>query len=290
MKWRPGLHFRWRDVRSFVGFGSYQMAERSLNHFSANVDFFFIGRFLGPEILAVYVLAFQIVTMPLGRINPILNRVSFPIFSRIQNDNEALRRGYLTVMKILAFAVVPLLVGLAITAPLIVRIAFGSRWSDAIPLIQILTVLGIERALVNPSPFVLLAKGRADLAFTWEVVTTVVLTSVFWFVVEYGPHAIAWAYVGWSLVDFVIGVALVRITISLNSKEYLPVLLPPVTASMLMGVTVQMAYMLLARSGANDVVLLVFLVVLGAGVYGLLCRRYLRELWVLVTGRDPTVV
>jgi O-antigen/teichoic acid export membrane protein len=283
--WGPTLHFRWSDVKTYFSFGLYQMGERSLNLVSANADYLIIGRFLGPQILGIYMLAYQLVTIPHTRINPILTRIAFPVFARRQTDNAALRRGYLEMIKLLAYIVFPLMLGLAATAPLIVPVVFGAQWEPAVPLIQILAPVGMIKALLNPSGSILLAKGRPDIGFKWNALSVILDGSIFWLVVLHGVRAVAWSYVGLSIVHFIIGWLILHFIIDLNHREYMAVLLLPLAFSVLMGVTVYVSYLFLSGFIVNKHLLLACLLVLGMGVYSLvvlLKRKYFRELWVLV--------
>ena len=286
--WRPGLHLRWNDAKAYVAFGLYQMGERCLNYISANADYLIIGRFLGPETLGIYLLAYQLVTMPLARINPILTRVAFPIFAKKQADNTALRRGYLEMMKLLAHIVFPLLIGLATVAPVFVPVIFGVVWGPTIPLIQILALLGIIKTLINPIGSILLAKGRPDIAFKWNASGAVINTLVFWFFVRYGVRAVAWSWVGLSAVDCVVAVLILSYLIGLDYRDHVGALLAPLALSALMGTAVLVGYSFFSRFVTNKSILLACLIAVGVGVYSsvaLLRRNYLRELWMLLFNR-----
>jgi O-antigen/teichoic acid export membrane protein len=93
-RWTPKLRLRRRDLKGFVGFGLYQMGERTIYYWSSNIDYVLIGRFLGPEQLGLYTIAYQLVVMPVSRLAPVLTRVAFPVFAKRQHDDAALRRGF----------------------------------------------------------------------------------------------------------------------------------------------------------------------------------------------------
>ena len=135
---RPKLHFRWSDTRGYVSFGLYQMGERSVNQLASNLDYLIIGRVLGPAVLGPYSLAYQLVVMPIFKINPVLAGVAFPVFALRQRNLDALRRGFARMSGLLVFAVYPFLVGLIVLAPLVVPVFYGDRWAAAIPLVQVL--------------------------------------------------------------------------------------------------------------------------------------------------------
>lgn len=292
--WRPCLHFRRIDLKGYISFGLYQMGERSMNYFSANADYLFIGRFLGPKILGVYTLAYHLVVLPLIKINPILTRVAFPVFSKRQTDNAALRRGYLEMIKLLAFIAFPVLVGLAVVSPLFVQVIYGKGWEMAIPLIQILSFLGILKVLGNPLGSVILAKGRADIGFKCQILVVVMNTTAFWFTAQRGVFVLAQAWVVLCVFYFFLNKWILGRVIGLEWKEFLSVLISPTIRSILMGCITYSGYLILSNYGISKIISLVSLVILGIIVYGLFVllfeRRYFLDLLNLTFKRNQAAI
>lgn len=167
-EWRPGLRLKREDIKGYLGFGLFQMGERSINYFNTKVDQLLIGSLLGTEVLGYYSLAFDLVMLPIMRLNPIITRVAFPIFSKLQHDIERLKQGYLVALQILSLINFPIFFGLAMLAPWIVPILFGDGWLPSVILVQILSFIALLRSVANPLGSLLLAKGRADLGFYWN--------------------------------------------------------------------------------------------------------------------------
>jgi O-antigen/teichoic acid export membrane protein len=234
-RWRPKLRFKKEDIRGYVGFGLFQMGEKSINYFSANVDYLIIGRCLGADVLGVYTLAYQLVVVPLTKINPILTRVAFPIFAKIQNDTDLLQRGFLAISRMLAYISFPLLIGLGVTSPLIIPVCFGEKWMLCVPLIQVLVIVGMVKTLLNPTGAVYLAKGRADIGFYWNLFVALVNTLVFWVAVKYSVHYVAGSYAILCILYFIISRSILRRIIGLSWTSYLRVLYMPFIFSILMG-------------------------------------------------------
>ena len=101
-RWRPSLHLRWGDLHGFLSFGLYQVGERSIYYWAANIDYLLIGRYLGPEQLGVYTVAYNLVVIPVSKLNPVLSKVAFPVFAKRQTDAEALRRGFGELVELVA--------------------------------------------------------------------------------------------------------------------------------------------------------------------------------------------
>jgi lipopolysaccharide exporter len=168
-RFRPSLHFRRSDLKGYVGFGLFQMGERSMNYLAERLDQILIGPLLGTQALGFYNFALNLTAHPVSRINPILTKVAFPVFSKIQDDSTRLRRGYIKLLGILVTVNSPLLIGLAAVAPWAVPVVFGVKWVPSVILVQILSFVSLSRSIGNPIGTLQLAKGRADLGFWWNV-------------------------------------------------------------------------------------------------------------------------
>ena len=173
---RPHLHFSTQDLKRYISFGLYQMGEKTVNYFNSNLDYLLIGSLLGAKALGYYTLAYNLVLRPIQMINPAITRVAFPVFSKMQNDTDKLKRGYLKVLQLLSAVNFPMMAGLAVIAPIAVPVIFGEQWLPSIILIQILTVVGLLRSTGNPVGSLLLSKGRADLGFKWNL--TLMITQI----------------------------------------------------------------------------------------------------------------
>lgn len=208
--WRPSLHFAWGEVKSYVSFAAFQLGERLTNFLAANTDYILVGKLLGAAQLGVYSVAYQLVVLPLTKLNPVLNRVAFPVFAMRQDDDDALGRGYREVSKIIAYVTVPVLVLLAVSAPITVPLVMGEQWADAATLVRILAVLGLVRSLGNPAGSVLLTKAHADWAFYWNVGALVTNAAVLGTSVQLGivPMAVAFSVlsvVQWAVMQSIVG-------------------------------------------------------------------------------------
>ena len=265
--WRPQLCFRPKELDGFVSFGLFQMGERSINYLAANLDYVFIGRFLGAEALGIYSIAYQLIILPLQKFNPILTRVAFPVFAMKQNDDVALRRGYMELTKILLMVVLPCLVGLAVVAPTAIPVVLGTKWQASIAVTQILVMVGIIKALTNPVGSIWLAKGRADLGFKWNVFVVTANALVFWLSVKSGILAVAWAYVFVSAIHFVLICILLKRMIDLDLRHYSHVFKKPICATIAMVFVVQLVYLVTQTVAGPNVWELTALVVSGAAAY-----------------------
>lgn len=166
---RPAFVFNIHEVKAFLGFGVYQMAEKTINYFNTQVDTLLIGKLLGTEILGIYSVAKQLIMRPAQVINPIVTKVTFPLMAKLQDDQEKLKNIYLKTLYYLSTVNFPIYALIIIFAPELVTLLMGNQWTAAIPIIQILSLYGAIRSTGNPVGSLLLAKGKVKLGFYWNL-------------------------------------------------------------------------------------------------------------------------
>jgi O-antigen/teichoic acid export membrane protein len=172
---RPQLYFNLGEVKSLLSFGGFQMGERYAHIFAQNWDKILIGKLLGAEQLGYYNIAYTLVVMPLFTINPIINKVMFPVFSKIKNDTKKINQYYHKGMAFLMAVNVPLYLGIAIVAYELVPTLFGDQWEPSIPILQISSITILISSISNPGATIINAKGRADISFYWSIIRSVTL-------------------------------------------------------------------------------------------------------------------
>ena len=162
---KPGFIFSKEELNGFISFGLYQMGEKSLNFFSSNMDKIIIGRLFGMEILGFYNLAYQLMIYPMKIISPVINTVSFPIYSRIQTDMNKLNSLYIHNIEIITFICFPVYFGLYSISDQVVNTFYGPGWDQTIILFNIIWVLGVTKSISNSIGPYLLSLGKAKTGF-----------------------------------------------------------------------------------------------------------------------------
>ncbi len=196
---RPQLLFRWGEIRDFVGFGAYQMGERTVNYFNLQIDVIIIGKLLGTEALGVYNIAKQLIMRPSQIVNPIITKVTFPAMAKVQNDMATLKRVYLQTINYLSSVNFPVYAMMIVLTPEIVFFLFGAKWMAAVPIVQVLSMYGAVRSTGNPIGSLLLAKGKANLAFYWNLVLLFYVPVGIAFASQRGLLAVSWMLVALSV-------------------------------------------------------------------------------------------
>lgn len=167
--YRPQFHFDIKEIKDYVNFGLFQMGDKFLNYFASQMDTILIGKLLGVEILGVYNVAKDLTSKPYAVINPIITKVTFPLMSKIKDDIERLKMIFLKTLRYLSYLNIAIYLMIAILAEPIIILMFGLKWQAAIPIVQILAISYIFRSFGNPAGSLLLSRGKANIAFYWNL-------------------------------------------------------------------------------------------------------------------------
>ncbi len=163
------FHFSYPETRPFLKIGIYEVMSNAINYFSRDIDIMLIGKFLGTEVLGGYSLAKQLVFKPLLIINPIITQIATPLLAKIQENKEALKSNFLKILSIISTINIPAYFLLIIFATPVVQILYGNAYLDIVPVVRILSIYVFLRALGNPVGSLLIALGRTDIGFQWNL-------------------------------------------------------------------------------------------------------------------------
>jgi O-antigen/teichoic acid export membrane protein len=249
-EWRPKFLFRTAAIRPYIRFGLFQLGDRGLGFLAARVDQIILGAILGAGTLGIYNFAWNLAIMPVTRINPILTRIAFPVFSKVQLENERLRRGYLLLVWLLTTTNAPILIGGAAVASMLVPLALGPKWISVVPVLQVLAFVGLSRSIGNPVGSLLLAKGRPDLAFRFTFCVVLLQIPAVYLGARIGGIAgVAWTVLVLQLAAEAAAYAfLLRPLIGPCLREYASCIAVPVATSICMAIVVLLVPQLIQGS------------------------------------------
>jgi O-antigen/teichoic acid export membrane protein len=189
-------------VSSLLRFGVPTTGAGALRFVQDQIDTWIIGRQFGPASVGLYSKAFSLTTR-LGFMltTSIFGNVLFPSYAKIKDNIPRLTRAYLKSNKMVLLMIVPLSVGLATTAPLLVSVLLGEQWIPMIRVWQIFALYGLTRPIsVNSSPL-FLAVGQPRRNISASIVLLLIMVPSLLFLIEpYGIEGAAIAVSGAHLI------------------------------------------------------------------------------------------
>jgi PST family polysaccharide transporter len=173
----PPIRASMNRIRDLWSFTWGLMGSRTLRYANDNVDNILVGRYLGTADLAFYALAFRLLKLPVRLIGALVNQVSLPAFSRMQDDRARMQRWFLVSTRTMATGTYPFLVLGILIAPWLIPVLFGADWDDAVVPTQLLTAVAMRQVVLMLVGPLFQALGRTRELFGWTVVavTTTVI-------------------------------------------------------------------------------------------------------------------
>ena len=168
--WRPALEFSIQSFKELFGFGSKLLLSGLLNTLYNNIYYIIIGRFYSAAQLGQYTRAEQFNMIFSSNLTSVVQRVSYPVLSSIQNEPERLREAYRKVIKSTMLITFACMLGLAATAKPVILILIGEKWLVAVKYLQIISFSGMLYPLHAINLNILQVKGRSDLFLKLEII------------------------------------------------------------------------------------------------------------------------
>ena len=102
----------------------------------------------------------------------VVNKVFYPVYSKIQDDASTIKRYYFKVIKYNCIVIYPIMVGLILLAKPLVLLGLGERWSDAVIPIQLMAGAGLVHLLTSSNTILLRGIGKPRLEMIMSIIKT----------------------------------------------------------------------------------------------------------------------
>lgn len=170
--WRPSLIFDKKRFKYHFDFG-YKLTLSGLIDTIYNDAYrIVIGKFFSPAAVGFFNQAETMRLFPVNQISSVVGKVTYPLFSKIDND-LGLKSVYRITMKLIILCVIPIMLSLILVAEEGFRFVFGEKWLPAAPYFQILAIASIIRPISTYNLNILKVKGRSELFLKVEIIKKV---------------------------------------------------------------------------------------------------------------------
>ena len=173
-KWHPVLIFSKQSLKELFSFGGFILANGLVYTFRDNIQNLIIGKLYSTRDLGFYTQARKL-EIPTSSISGIVQQVSFPVYSKIQDDKVKLRYAQQKSVKSLAFVSFPLIILLIVIASPLFTLLFTQKWSESVPYFQILCIGALANCMLNVNASVVTASGKSSLFFKWNLITSLII-------------------------------------------------------------------------------------------------------------------
>lgn len=282
--WKPGIAFDKAAFKKLLNFGiPYQ-----LNTFLATIKddgmTAFLGGILGASGVGFLGWAQKWAQYPLRLFMDHVLKVTFPAFSRMQDERTHLAKSLTRSIFFVSFLVFPAVAGLLIVAPILVDvIPRYEKWSPALIPLGLISVNTVFAAFTTQLTNLLNAIGKIKTTFKLMIMWT----ALTWLLVPYlalsfgvNGAALGYAVVG---VSSIVVVAIVKKLVNFSIKESI---IKPLIGALLMGITLHFVRSFLSEG----VVTISVLIVLGVVFYVIIMYKIIGSSIILDVKRGTKAV
>jgi len=232
--YRPRFKFNLEKIKALFGFGKWILGSSILIFLLTQGDDIFVGKLLGTTALGFYQLAYRISNMPATEITHVISQVTFPAYSKLQDNIPKLREAYLKVLQVTAFLSFPIAGLIFVLAPDFTKIFLGEKWMPMVPAMQVLAIWGTIRS-VGVVGTVAQALGKPKIATNVQFIQLILLAILLY------PLSARWGILGTSLA--VVSAALVTRVISsimviritkCQARNFFKIIILPLTSTVIM--------------------------------------------------------
>jgi O-antigen/teichoic acid export membrane protein len=238
IRWKPLKVFSISSFKQLFSFGSKLLLSGLFETIYRNIYTIIIGKRFQAEDLGYYTRADQFAQFPSSNITGIFQRVTFPILSEIQHDNERLKSAYRQYLRISAFVIFPLMCGLAGVAGPFINLVLGEKWLKVVPLLQLLCFSFMWYPVHAINLNILQVKGRSDLFLRLEIIKKCVGVGILCVTIRLGIKAMCTGMILSSFLSLFINTHYTGKIISVGFVTQMKDLLPVLCSSLMMAIIV----------------------------------------------------
>ncbi len=234
-KWTPSFIFSFQKFKEHFNFGYKLMFSGILEKVFNNIYLIIIGKYFSADLVGFYTRAETMKQLPVSNISGALNKVTYPLFASIQDDDIRLKRVYKQLMQMVLFIIAPVLVFLAVLAEPTFRFMFTEKWLPAVPYFQILCVTGILYPIHAYNLNILKVKGRSDLVLKLAIVKKIIIVIGILIGLQFGIYGLLYAQVILSMILFFVNAIYTEKFISYSAFEQVKDIMPIILIASLSG-------------------------------------------------------
>ena len=224
--WRPIWEFSLQSFRELFGFGSKLLLSGLLDTVFKEIYSLVIGRCYTSAQLGQYTRASQFNQIFSSNLTTVIQRVSYPVLSSIQDESERLREAYRKVIKSTMLITFACMLGLAAVAKPLLIILIGEKWLPAVGFLQIICFSGMLYPLHAINLNILQVKGRSDLLLKLEIIKKIIAVGPLILGVLFSIEYMLWGSVCTSLIAYFLNSYYSANLISYPTKEQVKDILP----------------------------------------------------------------
>ena len=228
-RWIPKLRFSFVSFKELFSYGSFLLLSDLLNNICDNIQALIIGRRYTSSDMGYYTQARKLEMVPTQSISYVVNLVTFPVYSELQDSKEKLFMAVRKSLRCMNFVNFPLMILLIVVAEPLIVLLFSDKWLPSVPYFRILCLIGLVNCLQSVNYQVVCAVGRSKEIFKWNIVKRIVGIGMILTGMNWGIEGIMYGMVCSMYFTYVVNALVAKpttgYTIQMQIKDALPLLL-----------------------------------------------------------------
>lgn len=265
--WKPTWNFNKEKFKYHFHYGYKLTLSGLLDTVFANAYIIIIGKLFAPAQVGFFNRADSLKQLPVTNISVVLNKVTFPLFAQIKDDDVRLKEIYKKIMQMVLFFVAPILLILSALAEPLFRFLFTEKWLPAVPYFQILCWNGILYPIHSYNLNILKVKGRSDLFLKLEFVKKAILIVAIAISIHFGIIGLLYSSIITSLLAFFVNTYYTGKFLDYSSMDQTKDLLPIMLLASFVGLAVYGFDFFLSNYLDYDILRLLFGGSIGVFIY-----------------------
>ena len=202
--WRPSIVFDKNSFKDLFTFGGMMMLTSLIERIYTNIQGLLIGKWYSANELGYYTQAKKLEEVPTGTLSHIVASVSFPVFSKFQNDKEKLLYGLRRNIKAITYLNFPMCILLLIIAKPLIALLYGAKWEPSVPYFQLLCIGGMIYTMNSLNGSIIKSLGKGTLYFTISIVKRVIGLALMFLGIKYSVRGLLVAVVLSNFINYFI--------------------------------------------------------------------------------------
>ena len=202
--WRPTFEFSMQSLKELFSFGGLMLLSSLVETVYTNLQSLIIGKWYSAKDLGFFTQAKKLEEVPTLSLSAIVNEVSFPVFSALQDDKEKLLLGVRKNVKAITYLNFPLMVLLMVIAQPLIVFLYGAKWSTSAPYFQILCVSSMIYTLNTLNTNVIKSLGKSGIYFIVQFSKRLIGIGLIIWGIHFGINGLLWAVTSVGYISFFI--------------------------------------------------------------------------------------
>lgn len=219
-RWRPLLVYSWGSFRSMFSYGSRLLASGLLHTVYTHASSILIGKFYTPAELGNYDRGNSIASLPSLRLSDVFHSVTFPILSKLQDDDERLKNVYHKYVAMTSLVIFFIMTLLAVVARPLVLLLLTEKWLGAVPFLQVFCFAYMFDSICRLNNNMLFVKGWSGMFLKLEIIKKAIVTPFFLLAIPYGPLVICYVAVLHTVVDITCSTYCLKKFLGIELRQY----------------------------------------------------------------------